>query len=757
MTIRDIAISFGYAVDKASEKKANDSINALKATATKLLGAIGIGFSLVALKNLSEEFGSINDKIRDATRGMGDQAEIQKTILKTANDSRMAYGDMADSISKLAGNRDVFSGVDDAARFAGLLAKEFKASGKSSEQVGSLMQSITTSMSKGVVDSRAMMTLFKESPRTLRMMADSLGVSTNALQEMVSKGQVSAKTLKNVFEANAGAIEGRFDELDINISDAIRIIRNQWGQFVSEMDSTIGITKAIAKVMVKGFAKVMSVLRKAQDGFMKLANRIGGVDKLVKLLAISAGAIFVAMNAGKILAFLKSVSKLTGIINLKVIALTAVFLIIALLVEDFIGFMQGKDSLFGEALTKAGFNLEEIRNKVRKTWDSIKKATIAIWGIVKSVILGIWSALKSWWDKNGAEFFVGIYTVFNGILDFIDGVFTGEWKTAFDGITAIVEGAIDALYSIFGKWTAVIGGAAAALAVYKLAMLGVVAAQKAGMIVAALSKAWAVFTTVVELYRNGARLATIAQMLLNGAMIANPIGLIIALIAGLVVAFVILWKKSEAFRNFFIGMWEGIKTFFSAFWIGIKEIVGGVINWVKDNWAAIALFIINPFAGIFKYLYDNFEGFRNFVDGMWESIKSGFGAVVDFFKDAIAAIVGFFQPLLDVISAVTGFIGGGLQKIGGFIGGLFGGGKGKDKSGGAYGALNDMASLGMTPRAETVAAATSSIENRAITQNVEINNTFNGDRAGQKKSAAAMEKSADDAADMLARGLSYAR
>jgi len=98
-----------------------------------------------------------------------------------------------------------------------------------------------------------------------------------------------------------------------------------------------------------------------------------------------------------------------------------------------------------------------------------------------------------------------------------------------------------------------------------------------------------------------------------------------------------------------------------------------------------------------------------------------------------------------------------LQKIGGFIGGLFGGGKGKDKSGGAYGALNDMASLGMTPRAETVAAATSSIENRAITQNVEINNTFNGDRAGQKKSAAAMEKSADDAADMLARGLSYAR
>lgn len=106
---------------------------------------------------------------------------------------------------------------------------------------------------------------------------------------------------------------------------------------------------------------------------------------------------------------------------------------------------------------------------------------------------------------------------------------------------------------------------------------------------------------------------TAAQWLMNTALLANPIGLIIALIAGLVAAFVLLWNKSEAFRNFFIGMWEGI-----------KNAVGVVVEWIKANWKTMLLFITNPVAGVFKYLYDNFEGFRNFVDNIIKNVKKFF-------------------------------------------------------------------------------------------------------------------------------------
>ena len=52
---------------------------------------------------------------------------------------------------------------------------------------------------------------------------------------------------------------------------------------------------------------------------------------------------------------------------------------------------------------------------------------------------------------------------------------------------------------------------------------------------------------------------TIAQYALNLAMSLNPIGIVIALLAGLVAAFVTLWNRSESFRNFWLGLWTGIK------------------------------------------------------------------------------------------------------------------------------------------------------------------------------------------------------
>ena len=130
--------------------------------------------------------------------------------------------------------------------------------------------------------------------------------------------------------------------------------------------------------------------------------------------------------------------------------------------------------------------------------------------------------------------------------------------------------------------------------------------------------------------------ATVAQWLLNVAMNANPIGLIIAAIVALVAAFVVLWKKSEGFRNFWIGLWEKIQEACAVAkeWIGEKiEEIGkfftetlpnffkGVIEWIKKNWKSILLFLVNPFAGLFKYFYDNNTKFKEFVDNAIKYIK----------------------------------------------------------------------------------------------------------------------------------------
>ena len=122
---------------------------------------------------------------------------------------------------------------------------------------------------------------------------------------------------------------------------------------------------------------------------------------------------------------------------------------------------------------------------------------------------------------------------------------------------------------------------------------------------------------------------TLAQAALNVVMSLNPVGLIIAAIVALVAAFVVLWKKSDKFREFWINLWEKIKS-------GTKKVVDsigkfftetipnffkGVINWIKANWSTILTFMLNPFAGLFKYFYENNSKFREFVDNAINAIK----------------------------------------------------------------------------------------------------------------------------------------
>lgn len=123
--------------------------------------------------------------------------------------------------------------------------------------------------------------------------------------------------------------------------------------------------------------------------------------------------------------------------------------------------------------------------------------------------------------------------------------------------------------------------------------------------------------------------ATIAQWALNAAQAANPIGLIVTLIAGLVAGIIVLWNTNDKFRNAVIGAWEAIKNALVV-----------VIDWVKNNWGTLLLMLTNPIAGALKLLYDLNPKFKAWVDGVWDSIVNTFKALPE-------TITGFFNNIID--------------------------------------------------------------------------------------------------------------
>lgn len=115
---------------------------------------------------------------------------------------------------------------------------------------------------------------------------------------------------------------------------------------------------------------------------------------------------------------------------------------------------------------------------------------------------------------------------------------------------------------------------------------------------------------------------TAAQWLMNAAMNANPIGLIVAAIAGLVAAFVLLWNNCDAFREFWINLWEDIKAGFGAAVEWIEQAFHDTVNFFSESAAAIGKFFSNMWSGLL-------DGAKN----AWQGVKDTFSKVASFFGD----------------------------------------------------------------------------------------------------------------------------
>lgn len=148
--------------------------------------------------------------------------------------------------------------------------------------------------------------------------------------------------------------------------------------------------------------------------------------------------------------------------------------------------------------------------------------------------------------------------------------------------------------------------------------------------VGALTAAWLTFGGAQKIQTAVTTALTAAQTKLNFAMKNNMVGIIVTGIMLLVAAFIYLWNNCEGFRNFFIGMWEGIKAAFQSF-----------IEFMTPAWEAIK---------------SAFQSFIEFITPIWEALKQKFTEVwnhiVETLKPIIAAVIGAFQEAWELIKVV---------------------------------------------------------------------------------------------------------
>ena len=716
MTIRDIGILFGYKVDQASEQKVEGSIKSLKSMASKVLGAVGITLSVAGIKSAID--GCV---------------EVASSIEEMQNKFDVVFGDMRNEVDKWAqeysdaigrNKNDIKTYLADQQNLLVGFGMTRQAGAEMAEQMTSLALDLA---SFGNMDETA---------------------SVNAMTKAVMGESEAAKTLGAVLNDSTRAqamatlgLKGTYDKLDqltkmqVNYQailqqspDAIGDCQRSLDSYESTKKRYIAKLKEIKTIVGQFFLptyqKILSIgakgLTMIRDWLQKLTDL---TDKSV--LAAAFTAMLVAMNLKKIGAAITGFTKLARAIGLghgKALAFFAVFLLLALVIEDFISFMRGDKSLLGTMLERAGVDCEKLRQNIVGVWTKIKQAIGYIGEGIRNVVVPIFEGIRTAAVVAFEEVQQAVAKVAPGIAQFFKELSSGKvdkkkWTDIGESIGRIAVGvvaviaAVKGISAIFGVITTVISVVKAVISVIKLAFVVVKS-----------------IITVIKVV--GAVIS----------VLASAFGPVILAIAAAIAIGVLLWKNWDKIREAAGNLLEGIKTTIGNVRDAIVTGIQAAIDWITSLPA------------------EALKWGSDIIDGIVSGIQSAVGRVGEAVKgvaDKIKSFLGFSEPedgplsdfhtyMPDMIDLMVSGITSGKKKV-------------KDALEGMTGEMSVIAKANVVSKATGRGATGGTTGGRTVTQNVNINNQFNGDRAGQQKSSEAMDKAAGDATGEMARALAFAK
>lgn len=724
MTIRDIGILFGYKVDQASEQKVEGSIKSLKSMASKVLGAVGITLSVAGIKSAID--GCV---------------EVASSIEEMQNKFDVVFGDMRNEVDKWAqeysdaigrNKNDIKTYLADQQNLLVGFGMTRQAGAEMAEQMTSLALDLA---SFGNMDETA---------------------SVNAMTKAVMGESEAAKTLGAVLNDSTRAqamatlgLKGTYDKLDqltkmqVNYQailqqspDAIGDCQRSLDSYESTKKRYIAKLKEIKTIVGQFFlptyqkilsigAKGLTMIRDWLQKLTDLTDKLGGSQRVLSVLAAAFTAMLVAMNLKKIGAAINGFTKLARAIGLghgKALAFFAVFLLLALVIEDFISFMRGDKSLLGTMLERAGVDCEKLRQNIVGVWTKIKQAIGYIGEGIRNVVVPIFEGIRTAAVVAFEEIQKAVAKVAPGIAQFFKELSSGKvdkkkWTDIGESIGRIAVGvvaviaAVKGVSAIFGVITTVISVVKAVISVIKLAFVVVKS-----------------IITVIKVV--GAVIS----------VLASAFGPVILAIAAAIAISVLLWKNWDKIREAAGDLLEGIKATIGNVRDAIVTGIQAAIDWITSLPAEALKWGSDIINGIVSGIQSAVGRVGEAVKGVADKIKSFLG----FSEPEDGPLSDFHTYMPDMIDLMASGITSGKKKV-------------KDALEGMTGEMSVIAKANVVSKATGRGATGRTTGGRTVTQNVNINNQFNGDRAGQQKSSEAMDKAAGDATGEMARALAFAK
>ena len=290
-------------------------------------------------------------------------------------------------------------------------------------------------------------------------------------------------------------------------------------------------------------------------------------------------------------------------------------------------FTEVWDSAIQPMFEKAQALCGSIGDLITVLWETVLKPAFD-W-FVENVLPTLIPIFEAIWNTicniaaDIAKVIGGIIDVFKGLIDFIVGVFSGNWEKAWEGIKTF----------FVGIWDAICG-------FVKGIVDAIILVIEAFVADIALKFAW--IATKIKAILEGIK--TICINIWEGikTFISNTINSIKDIITNTInVIKTVISTVFNAIKTIIANIWNGIKTFITNIWNGIKDMISNVINGIKNTISNVFNGIKNTITNIWNNIVNTITNVWNTIktrvkegaQGAWNAITGIFGGIANWFKN----------------------------------------------------------------------------------------------------------------------------
>ena len=436
------------------------------AYAKQLFGKESMAGMLAIINTSTSDYNALADSIKNSGGAANDAAQTQLnnlngqlTLLKSALEgAAITIGDkllpyIKNAVGWVQKATDWFNGLSDAQvsmimKFAGIAAAIGPALlifGKLVSTVGKVYS--TFGMVTGAIAKAGGVIGLITSPAGI-VIAVLAGVAAAAFLIIKNWDKVKPVVMK-VKDVLVAAMPTIKQAVTNGISAIMPIITTLISTFKEVLPKAINVAKSVIaaiapviKTVVNTISTIVPIIAKT---FVSVAQKLTPVVKTIANIVktaipivgklFAAAFTFVGSTITKVMPYINRIAKVIG--SVLIFAVKAVSPVV-----------QKMASTFSTVFTSVFNIVSKIVNKLKPVFNGIGTIIKIVMSLIQTRIKIAFTIAANVIESTVGsikKYISGVIKVFNGILNFISGVFTGNWKKAWEGVKGIFGGCFEAL------------------------------------------------------------------------------------------------------------------------------------------------------------------------------------------------------------------------------------------------------------------------------------------------------------------------